>query len=77
MNEEYNCLVVDVAGPTYEGFCHLDTAMDEADDECNGNYGVSMDELLEEVGKTRMDLRMDAIRKIKEWRNPNAKEITA
>lgn len=67
MKTEYECLVQDVAGPAYHGFCHLDTAMDEAENECDGNYGMSLDELLEEVGKTKADLRMDAIKLARKW----------
>jgi hypothetical protein len=74
MIEEYNCLVNDVAGPTYEGHCHLDTAMLEAEDECQGNYGVSFEELLAEVSKTKKDLRIDAINRIRGWGRQDAEE---
>lgn len=72
MEDEYNCLIDDVAGPTYEGHCHFETALDEAENECHGNYGVSMDELLKEVGKTRKDLRIDAMNRIRKWGKQNA-----
>lgn len=67
MKNEYNCLVIDVAGPTWEGHCHFETAMLEAEDECHINYGVSINELLQSVGKTKNDLRNDAIDQLKEW----------
>lgn len=61
MTDEYKTLVCDVAGPTQAGYCHIDTAMLEAEDE----YDV--DEILKEVGKTKNDLRMDAIKLARQW----------
>lgn len=74
MITEYQSLVNDVAGPAYEGHCHLDTALLEAEEECQGNYGVSLEELLEKVGRTKKDLRADAINRIREWGTHNAEE---
>lgn len=61
MTEEYQSLVHDVAGPTQAGYCHIDTAMLEAEEE----YDV--DEILKEVGKTKTDLRTDAIKLARQW----------